>query len=934
LNIGLFPVRRVIETLELRKFLRLGGFYGSSKTVFVDELAAHTPILLIPNEENQDRYCRELRKISDDVFFIDADNPFYLKSRIVVVNRNMLAQEVAELERVILEVHQEINLETLIMRLEKTGYTREDNVEEENEYATRGGIVDIFQEGGVPVRIELYGDKIFSLRKFDTQTQRSIERIEQIALKLALVDGKLKPLFKSIPDEYIAVTELDHTLPFKTIQLCSSGDIQFQFTAPRIYFGDFRAIIEDMGREESTFKFLVSNFLARKLRSLLGEIEIYHAPLEVGFTDLQTRITYLTENEIFGKMRRRKGAYKGPFVDDLMGFKEEDYVVHTDYGIGQYKGLSLIDFEGKRVECLEIAYAGRDKLFLPIERMNLLERFVATVDRPPRLSKLGGEVWLRTKKRIKRATERLALELLKLYAKRMQEPGFAFSQDGSEMGALDATFPYEETKDQMQAIIDVKKDMEAAKPCDRLICGDVGYGKTEIALRVSLKAALDGKQTMLLCPTTLLAFQHYNTFEKRLKPFPVNVEMVSRFRKKVELEKILTDIDKGKLDIVIGTHRLLQPDVRFKDLGLLIIDEEQRFGVAQKERIKRLKSGIDVIYLSATPIPRTLYMALTGLKNISNIHTPPLGRKDIITKVIHFDEEVLEEAIRRELERNGQVFFVHNRIQTIETIHARLSKMLPDLKLCVLHGRMREEITAKRMVEFISGEYDVLLSTAIVESGLDMPRVNTIIVDQAQKFGLADLHQLRGRVGRGELQGYAYFIVPTRTRMTEEANKRLGALVSYTSLGSGFRLALRDMEIRGVGNLLGKEQSGHINSIGYHHFVRLLNESVNTLQGKFVSHEPILDLKLDAYFPGEYVPSAYERTALYKRLLEIESSHELKSIKDEIIDRFGRYPEQVENLFTLSLTRLKARELGASEVVRKGNEFLFYRDGKVIQTID
>jgi transcription-repair coupling factor (superfamily II helicase) len=366
----------------------------------------------------------------------------------------------------------------------------------------------------------------------------------------------------------------------------------------------------------------------------------------------------------------------------------------------------------------------------------------------------------------------------------------------------------------------------------------------------------------------------------------------------------------------------------------LIIDEEQRFGVAQKERIKRLKSGIDVIYLSATPIPRTLYMALTGLKNISNIHTPPLGRKDIITKVIHFDEEVLEEAIRRELERNGQVFFVHNRIQTIDTIHARLSKMLPDLKLCVLHGRMREEITAKRMVEFISGEYDVLLSTAIVESGLDMPRVNTIIVDQAQKFGLADLHQLRGRVGRGELQGYAYFIVPTRTRMTEEANKRLGALVSYTSLGSGFRLALRDMEIRGVGNLLGKEQSGHINSIGYHHFVRLLNESVNMLQGKFVSHEPILDLKLDAYFPGEYVPSAYERTALYKRLLEIESSHELKSIKDEIIDRFGRYPEQVENLFTLSLTRLKARELGASEVVRKGNQFVFYRDGKAIQTID
>jgi len=914
--------------------LSVGGLYGSSTTFFVHELADHAPILLIPNEENQDRYYRELRKISDDVILIDEENYFYLKTRIVIVNRNMLSKNVTTLERVTLKIHQQIDLETLVARLEKTDYTREDNVEEEKEYATRGGIVDIFEEDGIPVRIELYGDKIFSIRKFDTQTQRSIENIEQITMKLAFVDGKLEPLFKTIPEEYIAVTEFDHPLPFKTIRLRDSGDIQFRFTAPRIYFGDFRAIIEDMNRKENAFKFLVAHSLARKLRSLLGEVEIHHAPMEVGFTDMQNRITYLTENEIFGKMRRRKVAYKGPFVDDLMGFKEEDYVVHTDYGIGQYKGLSLVDFEGKRVECLQIAYAGKDRLFLPIERLNLLERFVATDDRPPRLSKLGGEVWLRTKKRIKRATERLALELLKLYAKRMQQPGFAFSQDGSEMETLEATFPYEETKDQMQAINDVKNDMEAPKPCERLICGDVGYGKTEIALRVSLKAALDGKQTMLLCPTTLLAFQHYNTFEKRLKPFPVNVEMVSRFRKKAELEKIIEGIAKGKLDIVIGTHRLLQPDIRFKDLGLLIIDEEQRFGVAQKERIKRLKPGIDVLYLSATPIPRTLYMALTGLKNISSIHTPPLGRKDIITKIIHFDEEIIEEMISHELERNGQVFFVHNRIQTIDTIRVRLSKILPELKICVLHGRMREEITAKRMVGFIRGEYDVLLSTAIVESGLDMPRVNTIIVDQSHKFGLADLHQLRGRVGRGELQGYAYFIVPVRARMTEEANKRLGALVSYTSLGSGFRLALRDMEIRGVGNLLGREQSGHINSIGYHHFVRLLNESVNALQGKSVSHEPILDLKLDAYFPGEYVPSTYERTALYKRLLEIESSHELKSIRNEIIDRFGRYPEQVENLFTLSLTRLKARELGASEVVRKGHQFVFYRDGKVIHKVD
>jgi transcription-repair coupling factor (superfamily II helicase) len=685
-----------------------------------------------------------------------------------------------------------------------------------------------------------------------------------------------------------------------------------------------------MSRKENTYKFMVSPSLARKLGALLGEIETHHVPLETGFVDPHKHVIYLTEHEVFGKIRRRKPAYKGPFVDDLMGFKENDYVVHSDYGIGQYRGLSQIELEGKKIECLQIAYAGKDRLYLPIERLNLLERYVATDDRPPRLSKLGGEVWVRIKKRIKKATERLAMELLKLYARRMQEPGFAFSPDTPEMQALEASFPYEETKDQLQAIIDVKKDMESAKPAERLICGDVGYGKTEIALRVAFKAAIDGKQTMILCPTTLLAFQHYTTFRDRLRPFPVNVEMVSRFRRKNEMNKILKETAAGAIDILIGTHRLLQPNVKFKDLGLLVVDEEQRFGVAQKEKMKRLKPGVDVIYLSATPIPRTLYMSLTGIKNISNIHTPPLGRKDIITNIIPFDEGTIEESITRELERNGQVFFVHNRIQTIETVRVKLSRLLPGIKICLLHGRMHEDITAKRMLRFIDGEYDLLLSTAIVESGLDMPRVNTIIVDQAHTFGLADLHQLRGRVGRGEVQGYAYFIVPVRGRMTDEAQKRLGALASYASLGSGFRLALRDMEIRGVGNLLGREQSGHMNSIGYHHYIRLLSESVGELRGRAISHEPVLDLKLDAYFPSDYISSAYERTALYKRLLDIESLHELEQIKNEIIDRFGRYPEQVELLFTIAGIRLKAREINASEVVRREGKFLFYRDGLVI----
>jgi transcription-repair coupling factor (superfamily II helicase) len=886
--------------------------------------------VLVASGENTERYRRELKKIGNDITAVDPDHPFFLNSNIIVVDPVMLSRQIIKKEVIKLAVHRQIDVEQFIAQLEATGYSREDNVEEENEYAVRGGIIDVFESDGCPVRIELYGDKVFSIRKFDTQTQRSTENIERTILNLAILGTKPKSLIHLITGNHIIISEVEIQPTVQSVFLVEQGDIQYNFSAPRPYFGDFRALVDEMRQERLRFKFLVSASLGRKLRSLLGEIEVYRAPLECGFVDNTNRVVYLTEKEIFGSIRKRKVIYKGPFVDDLMGFKELDYVVHSDFGIGQYKGLTLVDVEGKKIECLEIAYAGNDKLFLPVERMNLLERFVATDDRPPRLSKLGGELWLRTKKRVRKATERLAVELLKLYAQRMQEPGFAFSGDSSEMKALETTFPYEETEDQLQAINDVKREMETKRPAERLICGDVGYGKTEIALRASFKAALDSKQTMILCPTTLLAFQHYNTFTDRLDPFPVSVEMVSRFRKKDELVRIMEKMADGKIDVVIGTHRLLQPDVQFHDLGLLIIDEEQRFGVAQKEKIKKITPGIDVIYLSATPIPRTLYMALSGLKNISNIYTPPVGRKDVSTHIIHFDEDTIEDIIRRELERGGQVFFVHNRIQTIETVRNRLLSIIPDLRICLLHGRMREDITAKRMLAFIDGRYDILLSTAIVESGLDIPRVNTIFVDEAHKFGLADLHQLRGRVGRGELQGYAYFIVPSHGRITAEANKRLGALVSYTSLGSGFRLALRDMEIRGVGNLLGREQSGHLNAIGYHHYIRLLSESVNELQGKKVVHEPILDLKLNAYFPSEYIPSAYERTALYKRLLEIDSQQELDSIKDEIVDRFGRYPGEVENLFTLSAVRLKARTLGASEVTRHGKQYIFFKEGTVV----
>lgn len=926
------PVHEIVTALQQANTVLVSGLIGSSRILMMVNLSrVRSPVVMLAKEDQLDRYYSELSQINADVVLIDQNNPFYRSARIVITTPEFLSAEVPEKERRRIVPHTQLDRDALLKQLESTGFTREDIVEDENEFALRGGILDLYPAGEAPVRIELYGNEIYSIRTLNTQTQRSIEEIPETSFYLISADSR-KPVIDYLPQDAIAVSEEELILPLPRIILTARGGIHYDHAPAPCYFGDLKKLREAINSSALRYVFYVAYAaVAERLRSIFDTTEIRLLPLNEGFIDRQNGIAYLTEREIFGTVIQKKKKFKGLFVDDLLGLKEGDYVVHADYGIGQFQGLTLIDVDDRKVECLNIAYAGKDRVYLPVEKMNLLERYVATDERPPKLSKLGSEVWLRTKKRIKQATERLAIDLLKLYTVRYQEKGYAFSQDAQEMNELEVSFPYEETPDQSAAIAAAKQDMEKPKPAERLICGDVGYGKTEIALRAAFKAALDGKQTMILCPTTLLAFQHFTTFKKRLAPFPVNVEMLSRFRKRQESKKILDDLARGAIDIIIGTHRLLQPDVQFKDLALLIIDEEQRFGVIQKERIKNIKPGIDTFSLSATPIPRTLYMALTGLKEISTIHTPPPGRKDIRTKIIYFSEEEIANIILFELHRGGQVFFVHNRIQTIDTVHRKLAVLVPQARICVLHGQMREAITEKRMVAFIDGRYDVLLSTAIVESGLDMPHVNTIIVDNAHTFGLADLHQLRGRVGRSEAQAYAYFIVPSRARMSTEAHKRLSALTSYTSLGSGFRLALRDMEIRGVGNLLGKEQSGHITAIGYHLYIRILNESISELQGRRPVTEPILDLKLDAYFPSDYVVSAYERTALYKRLLNVESPYELDAIREEIVDRYGRFGREVKNVFLASNIRLKALEIKADEVVRRGDTYVFYRKGKIVK---
>ncbi len=906
-------------------------------------------MLCVP-EDRLDQYSQELTQIIPKTGRIDPHRPFYPSAEVIVTTPDFLDRQVSAMSPFDIMVRCPVDLTLLVERLTASGFSREDTCEEEGEFAVRGGIIDIIDYGRAPVRIELYGDLTESIRHFNAQTQRSVASLEHISFDLADPRRSLR-LADLLDPGSILISDFDPGLSVRTIiresdtieaaalvrrvvreERGREAAFRFRISSPRLYFGDIRSLRQDIDRGDYVHIFLVNRpTRAQRLKALLPDVEFRAIPLHEGFVDEERRIAYLTEYEVFGEIRRRAERFHGLFIDDLKGLKDLDFVVHNDFGIGQYRGLAVMDYENKKVECLRIDYAEGGKVFLPVERINLLERYIGSSDQPPRLSKLGSEVWLRTKKKVKKATEKLAFDLIQLYARRMQAQGTAFPADGPEMAELEAGFPFDETDDQIKAINDVKRDMESPRPQERLICGDVGYGKTEIALRAALKAVLGGKQVALLCPTTLLAFQHYQTFVKRLTPFPVRVEMVSRFRRKEELKTILADLGRGRVDIVIGTHRLLQSDIGIPNLGLLIIDEEQRFGVIQKEKFKKLKPGIDIIYLSATPIPRTLYMALTGIKDISNIHTPPSGRKDIETRIMFWDDDEIRRMIEHELNRGGQVFFVHNRIQSLDIIRSRLAHLLPDTRVGVIHGRMRTDISERRMLDFLADRYQILLSTAIVESGLDMPRVNTIIVNDAHLFGLADLHQLRGRVGRSDSQAYACFIVPEARRLTVEANKRLSALNSYASLGSGFRLALRDMEIRGIGDLLGREQSGSLDSVGYHHYIKILSASVNEMRGTRTAVEPVLSLKLEAYIPSSYIESAYERTALYKRLLDIESRFELESIQTEILDRFGRCPPEVKNLFLLSEIRLKALEIGATEVIQRGDKIVYVKGQETVE---
>jgi len=664
-----------------------------------------------------------------------------------------------------------------------------------------------------------------------------------------------------------------------------------------------------------------------------GRGYVAQAELSAGFSLPDAGAVLLTSREIFGWQKIRRGeepTYKPGFsLTSLRELQEGDYVVHIHHGIGVYRGLVRQSIEGIEREYLLIEYAEGDRLYVPVTQLDRVQKYIGTDGQRPTIHSLQGTHWARQKRRAKRAALALAQELLTLYRAREQAEGHAFSPDSPWLHELEASFRWEETPDQLRAIEEVKRDMESKRPADRLVCGDVGFGKTEVAIRAAFKAVLDGKQVAVLVPTTVLAEQHYYTFTERLAPYPVRVEMLSRFKAPAERRAIVAGLRDGTVDIVIGTHRLLMSDVKFKDLGLVIIDEEQRFGVAQKEKLKKLRHVVDVLTLTATPIPRTLNMALSGIRDISVINDPPRGRLPVRTYVRERDDDLIREAIRRELSRGGQVFFVHNRVQSIKHVAAHVQRLVPEARIAIGHGRMPEDELERVMMAFYAHEIDVLVCTTIVENGLDVPNANTIIVDDADRMGLAQLYQLRGRVGRSDRQAYAYFLYRYPHRLTEDAERRLRAIEEFAELGSGLKLALRDLEIRGAGNLLGPEQSGHIANVGLDMFCEMLADSVRVLKGDsryLADKHPTIDLPVTAVIPASYLDDDNQRIAAYRRLGAAQTEDEVESIAEELRDRYGPLPKPVQALVRLARLRVQCWQAGITE--------LAWRDGKVVILLD
>ena len=729
-------------------------------------------------------------------------------------------------------------------------------------------------------------------------------------------------------------------------------DIELKQTSLSNYNGQFDLLVNDIKeRKEKGYKTLIlagtrtrGERLVKTLRDMevesvykdnvdsieYGEAVITFGNLVKGFECPDFKVSVISDKEVFGEAKKvlpkKKSKKKG--VGKITSFTElkpGDYVVHANHGIGVFKGIKQIDVAGNTRDYLDIVYDKGDKLYVPVDQLDLVQKYIGSEGNTPKINKLGGTEWQKAKAKVRKSINEIAEDLVKLYATRAALKGYKYSKDTEWQKQFEDEFPYEETPDQLSSLEEIKKDMESDKPMDRLLCGDVGYGKTEVAIRAAFKAVMDGKQVAFLVPTTILAEQHYKNLTKRFSDFPVKIDMISRFRSTKEQRATLKALKEGNVDILIGTHRLVSKDIEFKDLGLLIVDEEQRFGVAQKEKIKNLKKNVDVLTLSATPIPRTLHMSLTGVRDISVIETPPEERYPIQTYVVEQNDQLIRDAILREMGRGGQVYFVYNRVESIEGMANYIRELVPECKVGIIHGQMTEKELETEMMNFMNKEYDVLVCTTIIETGIDIPNVNTMIVNNADKMGLSQLYQLRGRVGRSNRIAYAYFIYTKDKVLTEIAEKRLKALKDFTELGSGFKIAMRDLEIRGAGNMMGSSQHGHMAAIGYDLYCRMLEDTVKLIKGE-IDKEPIettVDIKIDAYIPSSYIQDEIQKIEIYKKIAAIESLEEYQDIKEELEDRYSALPEAVYNLMDIAYIKSLAKELLIEEIKETPKEVRF-----------
>lgn len=945
--------------------------------------------------ENEILRTDSLNKISNAKPCITVSYPEALSEKVV-------CKESFSTTKIELRRGEDYDMSLLIDRLQVAGFREVDFVYEVGQYSQRGSIIDVFSYSNeLPYRIDFFGDNIESIRTFDIERQLSVMNVEELTIISATDNSenqKVSLLEFISNDSLLIINDIDYFIKrialvysqalikaneqrqtsdlhswivneeslceqlenFRTVELLRNhykADVMRFATIHQPNFDkNFDLISQNINRYIADGYHIYIASDSKKQTDRIASIfddrgdnitfEAVQGTLHEGFIDHDMKLCFFTDHQIFNRFhkfslksdtaRRGKAAM---LIKELNQLKPGDYVVHHDHGVGQFAGLLKTEINGKPQEVIKLIYKGGDIIFVNISSLHKIAKYRGKDGIDPALSKLGTGAWERLKERTKSKVKDIARDLIKLYARRLEQKGFEYSPDSYLQTELEASFLYEDTPDQSKATADIKEDMQSPKPMDRLVCGDVGFGKTEIAIRAAFKAATDGKQVAVLVPTTILAFQHYKTFSERLKNYPVTIEYISRAKSPKQTKDIITRTKEGKIDILIGTHKIASKEVVFNDLGLLIIDEEQKFGVAIKERLKELKANVDTLTLTATPIPRTLQFSLMGARDLSIINTPPPNRYPVVTELIGFDDEILREAIEFEMNRNGQIFFVNNKIQNIYLLQTKLQKIVPDARIAVAHGQMPTAQLENIIIDFINYEYDILMATTVIESGIDMPNVNTIFVNNANHFGLSDLHQLRGRVGRSNRKAYCYLITPDFKDISDDARRRLQAISTFSDLGSGFNIAMQDLDIRGAGNMLGAEQSGFIAELGYETYQKILNEAVQELhQEEFADiideqyrRQPTrfvddcsFESDLDLLFPNSYVSSTSERIALYRELDTTTDQTSLDAFKVRLIDRFGAIPQEADDLMKVLPLRWQAIALGIERLTVKRGKMTLY----------